>query len=241
MKKEITNKLTYLLNYIYRYLSIPNYVNCNSVKLHIDKNIFTDKVISAFHSGSYEQEEKDILLSTLSPNDLYLEIGAGVGYMGINAARIVKNSDQIILFEANPEMIEVIKTNFKLNDKRLSIFNKAIISGNVENISFYLNRDFWFSSTLNRKNTTEITIDALSLESILEMYQPTYLMIDVEGGEYDLLTNSEIGESVKKICFEIHPKFISSENITKIFEILINEGFATDFNLSRKNVYYMYR
>src|SRR5699024_9509706 len=108
-------------------------------------------------------------------------------------------------------------------------------------VSFYLTKHFWVSSTLNKKDTNRITVGALSMESILKMYQPAYLMVDVEGGEYDLFVNSEMSKSVKKICFEIHPQFISSEKITKIFEVLINKGFTINFNLSHKNVYYAYR
>jgi FkbM family methyltransferase len=241
MKDVIAKKINYTLNYLRKYLSKPKYVNCGSIKLHIDKNKFTDKVIRAFHKGNYEQDERDILLSTLGSNDRYLEIGAGVGYMGINAAKIVKTSDQIFLFEANPEMAKVIKINMKLNEQNLFVLNKAIISSNDEKIPFYLNEDFWISSTLNKKNTHKITINALSMESILKKYQPTYLMIDVEGGEYDLFTNSKMNKSVRKICFEVHPNFISSEKITKIFKVLIKEDFTVDFNVSRKNVYYLYR
>src|SRR5690625_5197702 len=172
MKKVIAKQLTYLLNYIYQYFASPNYVNCKGVKLHIGKNKFTRKVVRAFHKGSYEQEERNILVSTLSPEDTYLEIGAGVGYMGINAAKIVNSNDQIFLFEANPEMVEVIKVNMKLNSQKLSVFNKAVISGDDKEVSFYLAKHFWASSTLNKRGTNRITVDALSMENMLRIYQP---------------------------------------------------------------------
>lgn len=240
MKKHNDNK-TYALNYFYKHLSRPRYVKCKDIKLHANKNKFTPKVINAFHSGRFERDEKDILLSTLEPTDRYLEIGAGVGYTGLYAAKIVKHSDQVVLFEANPEMIPIIETNMELNDQTLSVYNKAVISGEHKTIPFYLAKNFWISSTIDRKNAHKISVEAQSLKTILKKHQPTYLMVDVEGGEHDLFIHSKLSDSVRKICFEIHPQVISAYDITKIFERLIAENFTVDFNRSNGNVYYMYR
>jgi FkbM family methyltransferase len=241
IKEEIQRKLKYTSTYLQVTISKSNYVNCRGVNLCIDKNKFTEKVIHSFYTENYEQDEKNVLESTLSPSDRYLEIGAGVGYMGIIAASIIENSDQVFLFEANPAMIDIIKTNMELNGLNVPVFNKAVISGDDEKITFYLAKDFWVSSTLHKKDTKKIAIDALSLENVLKLYNPTYLMVDVEGGEYGLLTHSEMSKSVRKICLEIHSQFISSEKITAIFKVLLNEGFTIDFNLSENHVYYMYR
>lgn len=240
MKKHNDHK-TYFLNYLHKYFSRPRYVKCRDIKLHINTNKFTPKVINAFHSGRFERDEKDILLSTLEPSDRYLEIGAGVGYTGLYAATIVSCSDHVVLFEANPDMIPIIETNMELNDQTLSVYNNAVISGESAEVPFYITNDFWLSSTFDTKSARKITIEAQSLETTLANHQPTYLMLDVEGGEYDLLARSELTNSVRKICFEIHPQVISSNKISKIFERLFADDFTVDFNQSSGNVYYMYR
>ena len=75
----------------------------DDVEIRLDDTWASSAVREAMHDGSYEHAERSILAATLSPNDAYLELGAGVGLLATLAGRIVAPRT-VIAFEADPTM-----------------------------------------------------------------------------------------------------------------------------------------
>jgi hypothetical protein len=60
-------------------------------------------------------------------------------------------------------------------------------------------------------------------EALLEI-NPTFLIIDIEGGEYELLRDGNL-HNVKKIVMEIHPSVLGREKTESVLNFLSNLGF----------------
>jgi len=55
-----------------------------------------------------------VLGENLRKDDIFIDIGAYIGYHSILARNIVGNSGKVIAFELNPESYNMIKKNFEI-------------------------------------------------------------------------------------------------------------------------------
>ena len=107
--------------------------------------------------------------------------------------------------------------------------------------TFYVEQDFWASSVLPGSDQAyEIEVRQIDLNDELAKIQPSFLIIDIEGGEIEFLSYANL-TGVQKICIETHPGMLTNAKLSKMLEGLFSQGFALDFSLIRKNVFYLYR
>ncbi|NEQ37076.1 MAG: FkbM family methyltransferase [Okeania sp. SIO3I5] len=66
-----------------------------------------------------------------------------------------------------------------------------------------------------------------------EVYKinPTFLILDIEGGEYDLLQFADF-HTIKKIVIELHPHFFGQEKLDFVISRLKDAGFNVNKKLS---------
>jgi FkbM family methyltransferase len=122
----------------------------------------------------------------LEKGDRVLEVGAGIGFLSILAAKIVW-SENVFCYEANPQLIKTIQRNFELNGY-YPILKNCIISESVGFRQFYIENDFWSSSTYKRShNAKEKDIQTEEINDVLNRYRPNTIIMDIEGGEKDLI------------------------------------------------------
>ena len=106
-----------------------------------------------------------------------------------------------------------------------------------ESVPFYLRKDFWASSLevpsaddpniLGTKQVPQIDIN-----QVLKAHQPTVLVMDIEGGELDLLPTLDIS-CCSNIVIELHPRVYKLAGIDRCFDILRKKGFAYNAKQSR--------
>ena len=56
---------------------------------------------------------------------------------------------------------------------------------------------------------------------------PSYLMVDIEGGEVDLLRRP-LPESVRTVCVELHLEATGASGRSEMFAALLGAGFQLD-------------
>lgn len=101
--------------------------------------------------------------------------------------------------------------------------------------------DFWASSqdqlsTESRK----ITVPVKLLNAELKASKATFLIIDIEGGEYELLKAADLSQ-VQRIAIEIHHKLIGEVKTAEIIERLQKQGFNLDKEISTKQEFFFAR
>lgn len=200
-------------------------------------------------NGNYEKEELSILQATLADNDVVLEFGTGMGLLAIFCAKKV-GSNNVTTYEANPEMEEVIRDNFRRNNVSPKLHLAAI--GKVPGTtSFSITPDFWASSTVGLENwkdvpahahtgVREVKIAVESVEKVMRSVSPTYLICDTEGGEFEISQAWDLS-TVNKLLIELHPAVIGEEKVKSVVRSIESFGLMLDRNLSHTNEMYFTR
>lgn len=187
--------------------------------------------------GEYEDKEFDIVSRRLTSDDVVFEVGTGLGFLAAYCARVV-GSGRVFTYEANPGLIPVLKEVFDRNGVHPHLSNALLGNGNGTR-EFHLAKDFW-SSSAHRQGPRQITVQQLDLNTELRRLRPTFLIVDIEGGECELLAEADLS-SVRKICVETHPDVLDNASLSRMLAGLIAKGFALDFTLMRKNVLFLHR
>ncbi|WP_205508569.1 FkbM family methyltransferase [Longitalea arenae] len=155
------------------------------------------------------------------PDNVLWDIGAHNGIYSIFAASVAKGNDQVFSFEPDNVAREIQLKNIRLNkmQNRITVFDMAVSDHNGTlhfqalggNANSHIIKDENYSDS----NTIEVktkTLDTLAQELPL----PTYVKIDTEGAEIDILRAGEILLRNKDITFicELHPFAWNSFNVT---------------------------
>ena len=208
--KSIRRKRRQLLALFGRALKI------HGVQITVRKD-YSRIIQSAIINGTYERSEAKLVQEHISPEDIVVDIGGGIGCIGCLAAKKAYLGS-VFAIEANPEIASHYSANIQLNNIKNATVINAVLSDADGVCDFYVSHDFWASSLTPCKNLKKkIIVPKLKAESFIQKIKPTVILLDIEGGEFDLLANpvfKNFDSPLKLIC-EIHrpPK---KEEYTKI-------------------------
>jgi len=188
---------------------------------------------------SYETAEIDILQARLTKRDVVLEVGTGLGLVASYCARRI-GSHRVFTFEANPSMAPLIRDTFALNGVWPEL-QLGTLGSRGEARPFYVERDFWASSTIRRSaEATAIEVPVLPVNEVLQRIRPTFLLIDIEGGECELLKCMDL-QSIQKVVVELHPDVTGLQAAEEVSERLTEAGLTICRTDSRANLLYAER
>ncbi len=204
----------------------------------LDRRWATHEILRGLYAGSYERPEAVAVRKTLELSDRYFEIGAGLGVVTAVACDEI-GGDKVCAFEANPELITVIERTASANRHCPEIVN-AVLGDDDQPKDFYLQNDFWASSPHPSSGGRRVSVPGRSFDAEMERFKPTYLMLDIEGAEVELLARP-IPSSVRAICMETHPRVLGREPVQRLLRHLDGEGFALDLEVSGQSVAYCVR
>jgi 2-polyprenyl-3-methyl-5-hydroxy-6-metoxy-1,4-benzoquinol methylase len=101
------------------------------------------KPLGALVRGRYEAAELSLLQRVLQKEDRVLEIGSGLGFLALNAAKIV-GAESVLAIEANAMMVEAAQRSAQLNSLPVT-FHHGVISDSEGFARFRLHPQFWRS------------------------------------------------------------------------------------------------
>ena len=241
LKKCLNNyvNLSYTLRHFTKWKKI------NSIELSVNDKLISKKIFGNIVRGDYEIDENKILQKTFTSEDTLLELGTGIGFNSIYCAKI--NNNRVLTFEGNPNMIPLIRKNMKKNRAEFSLRNEIVISKDFHNRSYSFNivEDFWSSSlkTVDANIINKVDVPTTNINAIVEDFKPTYMVVDIEGGEEDLFDecNWMANSSIKKILLELHADIIGEDRCFMVINNIIQQGFKMSFDGGPKNVVYFFR
>lgn len=218
----------------------------NNVYLNIESELITRSLFGNIAFGDYEIDENKILRSTLEKDDILLELGTGLGLNSISAAII--NNNKVITYEGNPNLIPLIRLNMHKNCVDFSLKNEIVLSKMTGDASYTFNvvKDFWSSSTksnIGAEIIQKVEVPTSHINNILRDVNPSYLVVDIEGGEEDFFEDCSflIKSSIKKILVELHSNIIGEEKCSMVIQNIIKSGFKMQLDSVPKNVIYFYK
>jgi FkbM family methyltransferase len=182
------------------------------------------------YAERYERGEARCVLLGLEPDDVVMEIGAGVGLVSTLCARLV-GSSRVTCYEANPELLPRIRGTFAANGVAPALVN-AVLAREAGEAELFVEREFVASSLRVRSAAARaVRVPQLAVNEELRKVRPSCLVIDIEGGESELLPAIDWA-GVRKLVIEMHPHVIGAERVGELIALLAAQGFRGDGSLS---------
>jgi len=209
----------------------------NGVALMCPEGQLTDKIRGKLASGEYEGSEARAVMMRLKAGQRVLELGAGLGYIGALAARIV-GAENVTSVEANPDMIEAIRANYALNDVAAIDLRHGAVVGQAyegETLAFACAKQFWASRIAGAGDAGAGVVDVpvLRMDALLADVKPNFVIMDIEGAE-QYLFEAKWPRCVKQVVIELHPKQYESGKVIKhMVDMLSRSGLTYDPVASR--------
>lgn len=228
IKTKISLAKYHLKNKYYNWKK-PSIVNIKGVQIYIPKDVAED-LKQALYCGYYEGNELKIVASQIHPHDIVMELGTGLGLLSIFCAKKI-GSDRIFTYEANPKLKSIIQQNYSLN--QVSPHLKICILGNESGEkSFYVSDSIWDSSDINYSQALRsIQVPMETFNEEIKKNNPSFLIIDIEGGEYELCQYADF-HNVKKLSMELHEYIIGTEKANFVKSKLKEAGFKLNQQFS---------
>lgn len=177
--------------------------------------------------GLYENSERK-LFSKHFPGDMpIIELGAGIGVVACISNRYLTVPAKHIVVEANPNIIEHLERNRKINHSQFKIINAAL-SYEKDRVNFNVRRIF-LASSIKKNTTRSVAVPAITLQKIAESanFNIFNLICDIEFSEVQLIKHeiSYLRDHVKWFLVEIHKQFVERAQIKTAVHGLIDNGF----------------
>ncbi|MFT3980975.1 MAG: FkbM family methyltransferase [Ferruginibacter sp.] len=195
-------------------------------------------VLRFIDDGTYEQHEVALLKKHLSPGDRVLELGTGIGFISACCARMI-GSENVHTFEGNPAMAPLIQQLYRKNNVQPQASIAMLGEKNGES-SFFVNDDSFLASSREQAGPMQQkVVQERSLNEVIAALQPTYLILDIEGGEYDVFRIIDF-KTIRKVQFELHPAVLTEQQAESIFSKLAANNFS-QVEINGGNNYYFSR
>jgi FkbM family methyltransferase len=199
-------------------------VSLQGVRLRANPALIGEEVVERILLGDYEGREARMVKMFLDPGDRVMELGAGIGYVGLLCARRL-GPNRVHSFEANPMMEPIIRGNYALNEGNLPELTIGLLSEEPGEAEFYVPELFWAASTSPIPGARKVRTPRISLNAQIRTLQSSFLIMDIEGGEIDIVEALEPG-GLRKIAMELHPEVTGQDAIDRMFHRLSELGFA---------------
>lgn len=153
--------------------------------------------------GFVDGEELNLtkfLLRNVKPGDVFIDVGAHFGFYTLLASRLIGEKGSIHSFEPTPRTFSLLKRNTQ-EKKNIFINQSAVFrkSGESEFIDFgpgsaafnSLKKDIPYVREATRME--KIAVRTITLDEYVsrQAIAPTFIKIDVEGGELDVLNGAK--------------------------------------------------
>ncbi|SHJ54471.1 methyltransferase, FkbM family [Palleronia salina] len=212
------------LRRVFGRLTGTKHVERFGVRLCVDETIVPRSVCGAILAGTYELAEAELLQKGLKPGEKVLEIGTGVGFISLLAARLT-GPQNVSSFEANDTLKPILDENRRLNDMAPDLTFKAVTKDG-QPVVFYRDTNLVSSSIIDREaGATRVEVPAVAFSGLLASLEPDVIVMDVEGAEIDLLRDP-LPAGVRALLVETHPHIVGTEATDEMIERLVRGGFV---------------
>lgn len=217
----------------------------NGIKIDFSNPFIHEEMKEALRRGGYESAETRLVKRLIKPGHRVLEIGACTGYITMLAAKQV-GAENVCTFEANPAAVDAALHHFALNNLPISITNRVLMSRAKfaqapKTMELFLYKSPVSSSLFSFKaNARSVSVPVGCLEDEIAKHRANFLIIDIEGGEADLLEDADLSQ-INNIVMETHYRKAGEWRINEMIKTLFYKGFYIDLRSSHSEVLHLYR
>lgn len=184
----------------------------DEVKFNISQNISTKPTGGEYFQPlfipKYAEDGNPLSLDDLNQEDVWLDAG---GHIGIFATRLLTQFPRIkkvYSYEPFHNNVEFAQQNVLMNgvQDRCEILERAIVSGDEEQVEFFLSRDSGKHSVHPVKGRETTVVPAENINKIIKEKGITCIKMDIEGMEYDIIRSltQESLDQIRLFIVEYH-------------------------------------
>ena len=188
--------------------------------------------------GVWDPVLTSFIQRTLGPNDVFVDIGAHVGYFTLLAARRVGAGGSVLSIEPNPFALDQLRGNVERNDLHNVLVEQTACGESRDVVKLYLHTESnssmasLYSGSTAAGTAVEVpctTVDDLCRERGIGRVR--LVKIDVEGAEMFVLRGMKriMREMRPLIVLELHPHLL--EEVGTPFEAVVGLLEAFDYVL----------
>jgi FkbM family methyltransferase len=215
-------------------------IDFDGFSVRIDLDRWPAKIVRALLRRHYEKNERRLVKRLLGPGDTVIELGSAIGVVAMAAANIVP-ATRIFCFDANPDMVDEAKANFAHNNAAISVANTILTADDTareaKTATFFKTPYFLSSSLLrHRKDMVPVDVPLESLSDAIRDNGANTLIIDIEGGEFELLAAANL-EQIEKLSLELHIAHGGLASCHELIAGLARQGLNLDPVHTSENVF----
>lgn len=182
--------------------------------------------LSLWVDGKDRPTDSRVVKSLLSPGDVYVDVGANIGHLAIEAALAVGPSGTVFAFEPHPKIAQFLRENVRLNGLRNVMVAQAAVGDRFGWI--------WLSDRrADDQNAVsfesgDLRVPLVTLDELLEGRRVRLLKVDVEGFEKFVFAGARRTlERVDYIYFEVQDSMYRAAGYTfgELHDFLSTYGF----------------
>ena len=190
-----------------------------------------------YYFGTWEPNLTHWMCERLRPGDVFVDVGANIGYFSLLASKLVGRDGRVVAIEALPATFSVLQQNIAANDSRNVRAVNVAAWDSETTLTMFANSEPTGTSTLvpdwaHRWNLNrEYRVSAKPMASILsgdEIERARLIKIDVEGAEWNVVSGMkqflQRSSPDLEIMLEVAPSILGTK-CQDIVEVLQREGF----------------
>ena len=219
---------------------VPSVIRSRGLRVPHDPQVIDRKRHRALRNGDYERREIEAVKALVRPEDVVLELGAGIGYMSTFMAHNRKVA-HIHSYEANPALIPFIKRLHAENDVQNVTIHNALLGARKGKAKFYVRENFLASSMQESpagEKSPVVRVEEIAVENAraaVKAIKPSFLVCDIEGAEADILPLADFS-GLRGAVIELHPQWIGESGVRAVFDAMHGAGLTFFPRVSNKKV-----
>lgn len=178
-----------------------------------------------FYPQLYDRREVAMLRRELKPGDVFLDIGANIGFYSLLAAPCVGPSGRVLAMEADPEIFSILQENIGLNNLKQVEPICVGISDRVETLRLgvNMNGNRGSSSFLANDQPRGVNVPCVPLSQLIQergIQAIAAAKVDIEGFGVKALTKffQDVPEST-------YPRFMIIEEEEGLSKLMASSGY----------------
>ena len=221
--------------------STPKMVRSRGLLFPDDPKFIIQKTRRLLRSNRYEAREAQAVRALVGPDDVAMELGAGIGFMSTLMAKSCK-AKRVHAFEANPSLIPYVRRVHEANGVTDGVvLTNALLGPRAGTTTFYERENFAASSLLadppgvGSEVVATHEVEVLDIAEVMAEIRPTALVCDIEGAEAEILPSADLS-SVRVAVVELHPQWIGQAGVQAVFDAFHAAGLSFYPKTSNKKV-----
>ena len=136
-------------------------------------------------------------------------------------------------------MVAEARDNFSLNGQAIAAHNAVLIAADdTRTEATFYKTPYFLSSSLQPRtaDSLPIAVPTANLEQTIADAGANVLIVDIEGGEFELLGSADLS-GIEKLILELHVSMADVGSCMDLIAHLAQQGLRLDANLSAHNVF----